>query len=66
MRDRLRVYGWVGGDKPSDVVEGARRRKEQGFGAGKGVGGSGDEGQTSMLEMKLERSVRRDMIVYLF
>ncbi|EIM88892.1 enolase C-terminal domain-like protein [Stereum hirsutum FP-91666 SS1] len=33
VRDRLRVYGWVGGDKPSDVLEGARRRKEQGFGA---------------------------------
>ncbi|KDQ50367.1 hypothetical protein JAAARDRAFT_211776 [Jaapia argillacea MUCL 33604] len=32
VRSKTRVYGWVGGDKPSDVVEGARRRKEQGFG----------------------------------
>lgn len=31
MRDKIRVYGWIGGDKPSDVVEGATLRKEQGF-----------------------------------
>ncbi|OCH85842.1 enolase C-terminal domain-like protein [Obba rivulosa] len=31
VRDRLKVYGWIGGDKPRAVVEGAKRRKEQGF-----------------------------------
>ncbi|TFY53894.1 hypothetical protein EVJ58_g9188 [Rhodofomes roseus] len=31
VRDRLKVYGWIGGDKPSAVVEGAQGRKEQGF-----------------------------------
>lgn len=31
VRDRVRVYGWIGGDKPSDVIEGAKLRKEQGF-----------------------------------
>lgn len=31
MRDRVKVYGWIGGDKPSDVYEGAKARKEQGF-----------------------------------
>ena len=31
VRDRLKVYGWIGGDRPSAVVEGARARKEQGF-----------------------------------
>ncbi|KZT70041.1 enolase C-terminal domain-like protein [Daedalea quercina L-15889] len=31
VRDRLKVYGWIGGDKPSAVVEGAKNRKEQGF-----------------------------------
>ncbi|KAH9932982.1 enolase C-terminal domain-like protein [Fomitopsis serialis] len=31
VRDRLKVYGWIGGDKPSAVVEGAKGRKEQGF-----------------------------------
>lgn len=31
VRDRLKVYGWIGGDKPSAVIEGAQARKEQGF-----------------------------------
>lgn len=31
MRDRIRVYGWIGGDRPDDVFEGAKLRKEQGF-----------------------------------
>lgn len=40
VRDRCAVYGWIGGDKPSDVVEGAKKRKEQGFKAVK-MNGSG-------------------------
>lgn len=31
VRDRVNVYGWVGGDSPKDVLEGARQRKQQGF-----------------------------------
>jgi galactonate dehydratase len=31
VRDRIKVYAWIGGDKPGDVVAHARRRKEQGF-----------------------------------
>lgn len=31
MRDRVKVYVWVGGDKPSDVLEGAAERRAQGF-----------------------------------
>ncbi|TFY74466.1 hypothetical protein EWM64_g9547 [Hericium alpestre] len=31
VRDRVKVYGWIGGDKPSDVYNGAQNRKEQGF-----------------------------------
>lgn len=31
VRDRVAVYGWVGGDKPSDVISAAQARKEQGF-----------------------------------
>ncbi|KIJ61596.1 hypothetical protein HYDPIDRAFT_115755 [Hydnomerulius pinastri MD-312] len=31
VRDRLRVYGWVGGDHPSAVREAAAERKAQGF-----------------------------------
>ncbi len=30
-RDRCKVYGWIGGDRPSDVLEQAKVRKEQGF-----------------------------------
>lgn len=40
VRDRCAVYGWIGGDKPSDVVDGAKKRKEQGFTAVK-MNGSG-------------------------
>lgn len=31
VRDRIKVYGWIGGDTPADVVRGAAVRKEQGF-----------------------------------
>ncbi|MCL2708484.1 MAG: galactonate dehydratase [Defluviitaleaceae bacterium] len=30
-RDRLRVYSWIAGDRPSDAVEGAREKISQGF-----------------------------------
>lgn len=30
-RDRMRVYSWVGGDRPSDVGKAAREKKEAGF-----------------------------------
>ena len=41
VRDRLKVYSWIGGDRPSAVVEGARGRKEQGFTAVK-MNGTGE------------------------
>jgi len=31
VRDRIRVYGWIGGDKPEDTLAAARVRKSQGF-----------------------------------
>ena len=31
LRDRIRVYSWVGGDRPDDVVKMARERAEAGF-----------------------------------
>lgn len=31
VRDKIKVYSWIGGDKPSDVLVGAARRKQQGF-----------------------------------
>jgi galactonate dehydratase len=31
VRDRMRVYGWIGGDRPSEVGEAARERAEAGL-----------------------------------
>ena len=31
VRDRVKVYGWIGGDTPQAVSQGAALRKEQGF-----------------------------------
>ncbi|HKI58508.1 MAG TPA: galactonate dehydratase [Trueperaceae bacterium] len=33
VRESVRTYAWVGGDRPADVVAHTRRRIEQGFGA---------------------------------
>ena len=41
MRDRIKVYGWIGGDRPSDVVAGAEARRAQGFTAVKMNGTDG-------------------------
>ena len=30
-RDRIRVYRWIGGDRPSDILEAAREAASQGF-----------------------------------
>ncbi|CAM3826089.1 galactonate dehydratase [Cohnella lubricantis] len=30
-RDKMRVYAWIGGDRPSNIAEQARQRKEAGF-----------------------------------
>ncbi|BDR57424.1 galactonate dehydratase [Xylocopilactobacillus apis] len=32
-RDRIRVYSWIGGDRPSDVAEQAQKRLDLGFSA---------------------------------
>lgn len=31
VRDKMKIYGWIGGDKPSQVVEGAKKRMDDGF-----------------------------------
>lgn len=31
MAEVFPVYGWIGGDRPSDVLEQAKARKAQGF-----------------------------------
>jgi galactonate dehydratase len=33
VRDRMRVYAWIGGDRPGDVAEAAKARRSQGFDA---------------------------------
>jgi len=33
VRDKIRAYAWIGGDRPGDVAEAARVRRDQGFSA---------------------------------
>ena len=33
VRDRIRAYAWIGGDRPDEIESAARARREQGFGA---------------------------------
>lgn len=41
VRDRVKVYGWIGGDHPSEVLNAALERKQQGFTAVKMNGTDG-------------------------
>lgn len=31
VRDKMKIYGWIGGDKPSHVMEAAQKRMDDGF-----------------------------------
>jgi galactonate dehydratase len=33
VRERIRAYAWIGGDRPDDIAEAAKLRKDQGFSA---------------------------------
>jgi galactonate dehydratase len=33
VREKVRAYAWIGGDKPDDIASAAQRRREQGFSA---------------------------------
>ncbi len=33
VRDKVRAYAWIGGDRPDDIAAAARARREQGFSA---------------------------------
>jgi galactonate dehydratase len=33
VRDNIRAYAWIGGDRPDDIAEAAQARKDQGFSA---------------------------------
>lgn len=57
VRDRLRVYAWIGGDRPADVEIQANARKAQGFNAVK-MNGTEDLGwldSPSALDSAVER-----------
>lgn len=43
VRDRMQIYGWIGGDRPSDVARAAKDRLDQGFQAVK-MNGSAELG----------------------
>jgi galactonate dehydratase len=31
VRDKMKVYSWIGGDKPANVIEGAKKRMAEGY-----------------------------------
>jgi galactonate dehydratase len=33
VRDKIRAYAWIGGDRPHEIADAARARRDQGFGA---------------------------------
>jgi galactonate dehydratase len=33
VRDRVRAYAWIGGDRPNEIADAAKARREQGFSA---------------------------------
>jgi galactonate dehydratase len=33
VRDKIRAYAWIGGDRPSEIAEAAKARRGQGFSA---------------------------------
>ncbi|KAI1802765.1 enolase C-terminal domain-like protein [Daldinia bambusicola] len=61
VRDKLRVYSWIGGDRPSDVETQANVRKAQGFNAVK-MNGTEDLGWLDSPH-KLEECVERVKVV---
>ncbi|WP_240421904.1 galactonate dehydratase [Paenibacillus periandrae] len=57
VRDKMRVYAWIGGDKPSDVAEAAKEKIAQGYTAIKMNGTSEMEWIDS--PAKIEEAVER-------
>ncbi|TEY44860.1 hypothetical protein BOTCAL_0343g00030 [Botryotinia calthae] len=57
VRDKIKVYAWIGGDRPSDIASQAQARKDQGFTAVK-MNGTEDLGwfdSPSALDSCIER-----------
>ncbi len=57
VRERVQVYGWIGGDRPGDVAAAARVRKNQGFSIVKmnGVAEAGYLESSKTLDAVVER-----------
>ena len=57
VRERIRAYAWIGGDKPNDVVQHARERIRQGFTAVKmnATGRLGHLGETAEIDEAVKR-----------
>lgn len=53
VRERIKVYGWIGGDHPSEVVKAAEARKAQGFTAVK-MNGTGEDPEANY-SLRVER-----------
>ncbi|GAB3928625.1 hypothetical protein GCM10027613_46330 [Microlunatus endophyticus] len=52
VRQRQRIYGWIGGDEPGQLAESARQRVEQGYDAVKMNGGGKMRALESRAEIK--------------
>jgi len=54
VRERVDVYAWIGGDRPTDVAEAAAARRAQGFRAVK-MNAEEDMGWLDIYDLRLER-----------
>ena len=57
VRDRMKTYSWVGGDRPSDVIAGIRKLQENGFDTFK-MNGTEELGMVDS-SLKIDAAVRR-------
>jgi L-alanine-DL-glutamate epimerase-like enolase superfamily enzyme len=61
VRDRIKVYGWIGGDRPADIYDAALRRQSQGFTAVK-MNATGLHYPTARLNFECSRNVDCQML----
>lgn len=61
VRDKLRVYSWIGGDKPSEVAAHAKEKAEQGYTAVK-MNGTAELGWIDNFDKVSEVTARVDSI----
>ncbi len=64
VRDRVKVYGWIGGDHPSEVLSAALERKQQGFTAVK-MNGTGLSFIVVLQVVVLNNSMHADAVSWI-